>query len=80
MDWFDFVGFDDEFMVGNIKFLFMFLEEERENFLSNMNIYLLEVLDYELDDKLVFWFFIMKEDYKEFFKYNIFKLGGLIFI
>lgn len=32
----------------------MFLEEERENFLSNMNIYLLEVLDYELDDKLVF--------------------------
>lgn len=80
MDWFDFVGFDDEFMVGNIKFLFMFLVEERENFLSNMNIYFLEVLDYELDDKLVFWFFIMKEEYKEFFKYNIFKLGGLIFI
>lgn len=76
----DSVGLDDESMVGNIKFSFTFPEEERENLLSNMNIYLLEVLDYESDDKSVSRFLITKEEYKELPKYNIFKPGGPIFI
>lgn len=45
-----------------------------------MNIYFLEVLDYESDDKSVSRFLITKEEYKELPKYNIYKPGGPIFI
>lgn len=76
----DIVSIDDVSRVGNIKMSIFFPRYDHDHRLSQLNMYYLEVMDYESDDKSVSRFLLTKNDYPDLPVYNMFKPGGPVFI
>lgn len=76
----EFLGLDDESRVGNVKFSIFLPWSDKEHLLGELNIYYLEVMDYESDDKSVSRFLVTKNQYPHLPIYDIHKPGGPLFI
>jgi len=74
------VGMEDDSRVGNLKFSIFFPRSEKDNLLSQLNMYYLEVMDYESDDKSVSRFLLTRLDYPNLPRYDMFKPGGPIYV
>lgn len=76
----DDIGTESGSIVGNVKFSFSFPKHEKENLLSHLNMYYLEVMDYQSIDKSVSRFLLTKNIHKHLHRYDIHKPGGPIFV
>ncbi|XP_069117986.1 uncharacterized protein [Argopecten irradians] len=76
----DIISIDDESRVGNIKFSIFFPRSDHDHLISKLNMYYLEVMDYESDDKSVSRFLLTKNEYPDLPIYDSGKPGGPVFI
>ncbi|XP_071146096.1 uncharacterized protein [Mytilus edulis] len=74
------IGLTDESRIGNVKFSFSFPKSEKENLLSQLNMYYLEVMDYQSEHKSVSRFLLTKSKYNNLPLYDVHKPGGPIYV
>lgn len=74
------IGVEDESRIGNVKFSFSFPKSEKENLLSQLNMYYLEVMDYQSENKSVSRFLLTKNRYATLRSYDVHKPGGPIYV